>query len=267
MISHLWLRALPILFLLSALYACASSPIAPTYRSEAQENLSLGTVLQNPSQYNGATVIWGGQIVQTNNTPQGTELLLLQMSLDSNDQPMNTAASQGRFIARTNEFLDPEIFKTGELVTIAGQISGSEERPLGNMRYRYPLLDIKQYHLWTPDDESSGAAPYGYGSPYYYGSPYPYYDSPYYDYDWYGGWDWYGYPGYYGRRRFEGNERRFESGRPPSRERGEQPGRQPGGRPGGEPGRHFGGEPGEHPGGHPGGEPGGHPGGHSGGHR
>jgi outer membrane lipoprotein len=34
---------------------------------------------------------------------------------------------------------------------VAGEITGQETRPLGAMQYRYPVLMIKELHLWAKE--------------------------------------------------------------------------------------------------------------------
>jgi outer membrane lipoprotein len=192
-----------ILGLMTGLLAgCATSPISQTYRQEAKENLEFRIVQQDPAKFTGVTVIWGGRIIEANNTPQGSELVILEMPLDEDQAPVNPSASEGRFIARTSGFLDPEIFKSGKYVTVAGEIAGAEAIPLGKTNYTYPILQIKQYYLW----DTSNAYPYSYYNPYYdgYYGPYGYWS-----------WDWDFFGGPFNGRHFERGER-FEHG-----ERGE----------------------------------------------
>ena len=198
MIQMPWTRWLPVGAIVALLAGCATLPISQAYRDEAKGNLTLSRVQQDPEKYAGATVIWGARIIETANTPSGSELVLVEMPLDAYERPQDFAASEGRFIAKTNAFLDPEIYQVGTDITIAGRVTGHEERPLGKSQYTYPVLDLKQGFLWRDE-----AVPYYYGyGPYYYW-PYPY---GYWNWDWY--WDWHEYGGGRprGGRHFEGRE-------------------------------------------------------------
>jgi outer membrane lipoprotein len=168
---------------LVALTGCASYPISKDLRKQARP-LTLAQVAANPGAYTGTTVIWGGRIINTVNDTNGSALYVLQLPLTHDEWPLRHAVSSGRFIARSPEFLDPQVFKSGRLVTVAGAVAGVEIKPLQGIRYAYPIITSKQLHLWqrTP--------------PYYY---YPGY------WGWYGpgwnmywgqpGWGWYG-PGW-----------------------------------------------------------------------
>ncbi len=165
-------RRLALALLLLGVFGC-SYPIAKEYRQEARKDLTFPQVLQNPNAYIGSTVIWGGSIIQTNNRRDGTEIVVLQTPLESLEKPEGTRYSQGRFIVRSPQFLDPEIYKNGKRITVAGDIAGVESKPLGNVQYAYPVLDAKQIHLWS--DQAYAPPP------------------PYYYYDWYGWGPWWPY--------------------------------------------------------------------------
>jgi outer membrane lipoprotein len=205
MSTHSGLRWIFVVLLLGIVSGCASSPISQTYRHEAQGNFTIGQVRQNPYNYIGVTVIWGGQIIATNNTAEGTEVVVLAMPLDSDDYPVLGAGSEGRFIAQIPGFLDPEIYQRGKLITLAGQITGTAVRPLGQVQYAYPVIGAKQYYLWTEErNYSPYHGPYGPNDSYY-----PYWD---WSYDWY----WGGFPRFRdgGRGGHERGERgeHFEGG-------------------------------------------------------
>jgi len=64
-------------------------------------------------------------------------------------------------------------------VTVVGRIAGREERPIGDYRYSYPVIDSQDLRLW----EKRMAAPY-YDDPWYdrgpyLWRPYPWYRHPY----------------------------------------------------------------------------------------
>jgi outer membrane lipoprotein len=142
-------------------------------------------ILKNPTGYTGSVVIWGGSIIQTLNTKEGTEVLVLETPLGYEEEPEGTRYSRGRFIAKTQQYLDPEIYKEGRKVTVAGEIVGKEVKPLGSTEYNYPVVMIKEIHLWRR------YRVYAYPYPYYwYGpgwGPWPYDYWPYEDWD---DWDW-----------------------------------------------------------------------------
>jgi outer membrane lipoprotein len=173
-----------ILFLLWLPIGCVHV-ISKDIRTQTDPLVTFKQVLQDPNAYKGRTVVWGGEIIETMNQKDGSTLIeVFQRPLGLKDDPKITAASEGRFLIRSDKYLDPYIYSKGRKITVGGEILGEEIKPLGKMDYHYPLVLSKQIHLW---DES-----------YYYSDiyPYPYYYDPWWFYP-YWGWRPYGWRFYY----------------------------------------------------------------------
>jgi outer membrane lipoprotein len=164
-----------LLFILSS--GCA--PISKELRAEADQTLTFQQVFQKPEAYKGKTVIWGGEIIKTTNQKDKSTLIeVLQRPLDWQEEPKEAGPSGGRFLVLVEEYLDPQIYRNGRKMTVAGKILGEKTRLLGEMQYRYPLVLSRQIYLWRQ---------YGY-----------YYPPPYYLYGPWGYYRYYGPWGYYG---------------------------------------------------------------------
>jgi outer membrane lipoprotein len=75
---------------------------------------------------------------------------VLQRPLSRKEKPADDDVfTGGRFIVISREPFDPATYPTGGLITVAGQLSGVRNERLQNAPYAYPMLDIKQVHLWT----------------------------------------------------------------------------------------------------------------------
>lgn len=133
--------------------------------------------------YKGEVVILGGYILETVNNPDTSIIEVLQTPLDSRDKPKTRDLSKGRFLIRSERFLDPEIYSQGRKLTVAGKVVGVQEQPLDKTTYRYPVIEALELHLWPAEEPSVSPYP-----PYYYGWPhpwwpwYPWYHHPYWDY-------------------------------------------------------------------------------------
>ncbi len=173
--------------------ACAIQPIAKQYRQETKaEDLTFSMVLENPDAYVGDIVLWGGSIIETKSLKMGTEIIVLEIPLGRGERPMRAKRSRGRFIAMSSKFLDPAIYSAGRRLTLAGQVTGKKDLALGEMTYTYPVVAVKQLHLWEkPPRHVYDVYPYDYG---WWGWP------PY--------WGW--YPGYYGD--FDGEGEHMDRG-------------------------------------------------------
>jgi outer membrane lipoprotein len=166
--------------------ACAY-PISKGLRKEAEKGPGFTSVLKAPEAYRGSVVIWGGIVVETINHKKGTEVVVLQTPLDYEGEPEDSEYSRGRFIARSSAYLDPAIYRKGLKVTIAGRVISPEERKIGEMTYTYPVISIKELHLWKAQVSYYPAYYYGYG---WYGY------GPYYGPDWgppFGPWPYWWY--------------------------------------------------------------------------
>ncbi len=129
----------------SGLWACA--PIAHQWAQQTDPHLSYAKVVDNPSAYTGAFILWGGTIQGNQPIPGGTELMVEEAPLSPRERP-DLQITQGMFIAKISEYLNPDTFGQGRVVTLAGQLIGEEKRTVGVEEYTFPVVAIRQIHLW-----------------------------------------------------------------------------------------------------------------------
>jgi outer membrane lipoprotein len=161
---------------LVALSGCVTYPVAKDLQRQAKP-LTLSEVSANPGAYEGTIVIWGGRIIKTVNDVNSSAIYVLKLPLDSSGEPRVQANTSGRFIASSKGFMDPEVYKRGRLITVAGAIAGLETHPVQKTKYAYPVVTIKQIHVWLVERRYN----------YYYYPAWGYY---------YPGWYWGWYPGW-----------------------------------------------------------------------
>ncbi len=168
---------LPILFLLFPLLlimGCAHV-ISKDLRIKSDPSVTFNQVSQDPNQYKGKWVVWGGEIIETINQKDGTtQIEVFQKPLGWRGEPYETSASEGRFLVLADKYLDSYLFRRGKKITVAGEILGEKVKPIGERDYRYSLLSGKQIYLW----------PEYHAYPLYYYDPW--WDYPYYPYGWWG---------------------------------------------------------------------------------
>jgi outer membrane lipoprotein len=148
-------------------------PISKQLRKEAQQdNLPFTKALEDPAACKGRIVLWGGRVIEITNSKDGTEMIVLETPLDFLGVPESALSSRGRFIARIPKFLDPAIYLADRDITLAGEIIGAEEKELGATTYKYPVVLIKEFHLWEKLSSQYPAATWHsqFGGPNYYGS-------------------------------------------------------------------------------------------------
>lgn len=142
-------RFKPILSVLFAIILTGCSP------GLSQQSLSKVTYMgpfselqENPNQFIDEIVIFGGKIIEINVTPTSSELMVLQMPLNNQNRPENPDQSKGRFLVRSEQFLDPAIYQQGALLSTVGIIKGSKEQAIGGFNYVYLLLEAIEIKLW-----------------------------------------------------------------------------------------------------------------------
>ncbi len=117
-----------------------------------EADVPFAVLRQEPEQFKGRLMLLGGSVVAVRNTNQGGELEVVQLSTEDSGEIRDNATSGGRFLARSSDFLDPAIFAPGLRVSLVGEVEGKEVRQLAEMEYAYPLLAIREIHLWKPEE-------------------------------------------------------------------------------------------------------------------
>ena len=114
--------------------------------------ISYSELRQDPDRYIGRHLLLAGGIAGVRNTSEGGELELAQFATDENGMITDTANSGGRFIARSPGFLDPVVYRTGLMVSLVGEVQGKKNMLLGDIVYTYPILALREIHLWKPEE-------------------------------------------------------------------------------------------------------------------
>lgn len=140
------------LALLISLAGCASTQDAGG-GSDTQAPTFL-QVKAAPDSVKGQSVVFGGMVLTARRLKDGTRIEILQLPLDGSMHPgYDLTQSQGRFIALQREFLDPATLPPGTRFTVTGEVSGSITLPLDETDYTYPVIDIKQLHVWPKSED------------------------------------------------------------------------------------------------------------------
>ncbi len=175
-------KFLPFAFML--LTACSNLP--PAIEDPPAYDLSYQEATLNIGKYKNAPVRWGGTIVEVENEPNFSALQILAYPLGSNGRPDLDETSPGRFVMKSATLLDPAVYTKNKQITVAGALTGTAERKIGNRTVQLPLVSANQLHVWEEIDYYSpyygGYGGWGYGFGYGAGF-YPYGGfgySPYY---------------------------------------------------------------------------------------
>jgi outer membrane lipoprotein len=130
---------------------CATTPFPEELTRSVDRSLTLKELRAQPKARLGARVILGGDIVATVPRPGETEIEVLSRPLAGGDAPERGDRTDGRFLVRTREFLDPAVYARGRRLTVLGTVAGTEERRVGELPYTYPVISAERIKLWPAE--------------------------------------------------------------------------------------------------------------------
>jgi outer membrane lipoprotein len=175
------------LALVVLLGGCATA-FPPEVMRTVDTRVTAEELRRDPLAHKAERVIVGGEILATRPRQGETEIELLARRLEGDHSPERSDRSPGRLLLRSPDFLDPAVYAAGRRITVVGEVTGVEDRKVGELPYRYPTIAAERIRLW-PKEELTGPAyypwavwPYG---PYYYD---PYFIGPRGRYYPYGRW-------------------------------------------------------------------------------
>ena len=141
------LRLAGVLAMATWLAGCVTPRPAPSDDGLVVSEISPNEVRQSSA--TGDIVRWGGTIAGINNLADGrTAIELVSRPLHTGGRPIHDDTTDGRFIAETTDFLDPEIIKVGRDFTLVGTVTGVREGKVGEADYQYPVVAIDNYRYW-----------------------------------------------------------------------------------------------------------------------
>jgi outer membrane lipoprotein len=169
------------LIVVACLFLSACGGLPSAVRNVPVKDVPVREASENPNLVAGTSVRWGGLIMNVDNEKNHTLVQVLSYPLNFYGLPEVTKPSQGRFVMKTSEFLDPAVYEKDRQITVAGVLQGDIEVEVGNKTILVPLLAAKAHHLWpvyqnVPSGYGYGPGGYGYGgygpAPYYWGGSY-----------------------------------------------------------------------------------------------
>lgn len=137
------------------LLAGCAHVISKEVLQDVDASLTFAQISKDPEANRGKTVLFGGDIIETQNLPDKTLVVVLQRPLGTRGEPGSGDVSEGRFIIQTPEFFDPAIYGPGRKITVAGTVVGKELRPLGEITYAYPVIEKRELYLWPAEESAS----------------------------------------------------------------------------------------------------------------
>ena len=171
---------LTIVLLSFLLYSCAAV-LSKDMLIQGTIGEDLSDLKNDPASNKGRLFIFGGIIVKTSATRDGSLIEAIFVPVNSRGYLKGHRESNGRFLAlyKSNELLDPLIYKENREITLAGEFIEMRKGQIEEMEYSYPFFEIKEIYLWEEIKERDY---------YYYYFPPPYYPPWYFRHRIYDPW-------------------------------------------------------------------------------
>ncbi|MCP1673001.1 outer membrane lipoprotein [Natronocella acetinitrilica] len=138
------------------LTGCASGP-----GLSREEGLNT-TLIASQAARDGAIgdrVVWGGRVIDNRSLEDGSLLEVLAYPLNRNEEPRTDTSAQGRFLVRESDFLEPEDYRAGRMITVRGEIVEIVSGQIGEADYRFPVIEPDALHLWPARGATAPAEP------------------------------------------------------------------------------------------------------------
>ncbi len=117
-------------------------------REQVDRWLLPADLFKEPDAFKGKLVILGGVIAGASNAKEGTYIEVVQKPLNRQGRPKDTDFSYGRFLILYEGYLETSIYTAGREITVAGEVLGKKERPMGETKYSYLLIKSKELYLF-----------------------------------------------------------------------------------------------------------------------
>ena len=138
------MKPITLLLLLSViLYGCTTST---AIRTPVIDSITLDQARE--IKQTGKLVRWGGIVVGIKNKSDHSIIEIVEKPLTRHGVPKITKKTGGRFLARSDEFLEPEDIKPGRYITVSGQVNNYQTGQIGDYEYEYPVVEMNEYKLW-----------------------------------------------------------------------------------------------------------------------
>ena len=143
-------------------------PISDNMRATLDPSISTVGLFESPEVYVGKKVMLAGNIVQTRNFLDNTDIEVVQKGMDSYGNLNTGDATLGRFIFRHRGYLESEVYAKGRNIIGAGVVVGSQAGKIGERDYLFAVIEPEEINLLPEYPDT------------------PYYNDPFYPYFFYG---------------------------------------------------------------------------------
>ncbi|MDR4517533.1 MAG: Slp family lipoprotein [Nitrosomonas sp.] len=126
--------------------ACSSMP--PSLDDTRIKNISYAQASADAQSYQNTLVRWGGVVVEVKQEDKDSIMQVLYYPLDYYGRPDIDKPSEGYFLVKSTQTLDPKIFFASREIVVVGAIAGKTEPAAESGRAGLPLLNATTIHPW-----------------------------------------------------------------------------------------------------------------------
>ncbi|MFW7523011.1 Slp family lipoprotein [Vibrio ostreicida] len=146
-------RFLTSISLFSATLLLSACTTLPDNLVSSDPHLLTDYTRWDPDASGGQDLRLGGVIASVTNLETVTRIEVVNLPINSDGKPDINREPSGRFVGYIDGFIDPVSATQGRLVTFLGNNHGVEHAKVGEYDYRFPVMDIKSYHLWRIEEQ------------------------------------------------------------------------------------------------------------------
>ncbi|MEW5744858.1 MAG: Slp family lipoprotein [Nitrospirota bacterium] len=138
-------RILSLLLVSLAVAACAPV-LQQEYLERGSADIPLAAFINEPNAYRGRLFLLGGEIVESTVRDGAVRIEARYIPVDERGRLKDTEPFAERFLAvypADGEPPAPELYRSGERISIAGIFTGLEPGRIGDIEYLFPVFEIR----------------------------------------------------------------------------------------------------------------------------
>ncbi|MCK4842858.1 MAG: Slp family lipoprotein [Methylococcales bacterium] len=154
---------LKLVLIISAILLNGCSHIPVSIRKAPPVDIQIQDIKKDFSKHKYQTARWGGILIDVENNSNETILQVLAYPLNFYGRPNLNSSALGRFLIRSNDFLDPAIYASNRELTTSGRLVEISNRKVGKKELKLPVIESQQLYLWPQYQRNDcDYPPYGY---------------------------------------------------------------------------------------------------------
>jgi outer membrane lipoprotein len=135
--------------------ACAQRDVIPQrLEDRLDRDLRFAEVQRQPDAYRGKLMLVGGKVMSVKPVKDGTRIELLEMPLSPDLLPdVTRQGANSRFVVMDldKKISDPAVLENNELITIVGEVLGSDIVTIDEHTQQVPKFAIRHVTVWERD--------------------------------------------------------------------------------------------------------------------